>query len=315
MAKVKRFVYGKNDFCHFMSTNLGLALKYILNKYEMKKVLIPTDFSETSMNAIKYAMQLLKYDISEFTIMNAFADEVYKNTNQMCREDFEEFKDAFQKKVDRTLQQEIAEMLAISPNPKHTYTYISRFGSLVDETNEIVEKENIDMVIMGTKGKTNDRNITFGSNTIQVIKYVRCPVLVVPVGYHEYAPSNILFPTDYMLPFKRRELKLVSTLAMSFAASIHFLYISDFKESSHRQVDNKSFLDYCFIDNQITFVQTPGKDVTERINKTIDDQKIDMLVMVNQRHSYLENIFHNATIEEIGLQIKIPFLVLQNLNR
>lgn len=60
----------------------------------MKKILIPTDFSETSMNAIKYAMQLLKYDKSEFTIMNAFADEVYENTNEMGREDFEKFKNA-----------------------------------------------------------------------------------------------------------------------------------------------------------------------------------------------------------------------------
>jgi nucleotide-binding universal stress UspA family protein len=281
----------------------------------MKKILIPTDFSETSMNAIKYAMHLLKYDKSEFIIMNAFADDVYENAKEMGREDFEELKQAFQKNIDKALQKEIAEILKISTNPKHTYIYMSRFGSLVDETNEIIEKENIDLVIMGTKGKTDNRNVTFGSNTLQVIKYVKCPVLAVPVGYHKDYPKNILFPSDYMIPLKKRELKLVSTFAMRFAASIDFLYVSDFEKLSHRQLDNKLFLEVCFLENKITFLQTPGDNITERINKSIVDKTIDLLVMVNQQHSYLENILYNSSIEEIGLQIKTPFLVLQNLHR
>ncbi|MGB5229091.1 MAG: universal stress protein, partial [Eudoraea sp.] len=37
--------------------------------------------------------------------------------------------------------------------------------------------------------------------------------------------------------------------------------------------------------------------------------------MVNSRHSHLEQMLHQSTIEKIGLHIKIPFLVLQNLSR
>ena len=43
----------------------------------MRKVLIPTDFSENAMNAIKYAMELFKYDRTDFYIMHAFGDEIY----------------------------------------------------------------------------------------------------------------------------------------------------------------------------------------------------------------------------------------------
>ena len=43
----------------------------------MRKILIPTDFSENALNAIKYALELFKYERSEFIIMHAFADEVY----------------------------------------------------------------------------------------------------------------------------------------------------------------------------------------------------------------------------------------------
>lgn len=281
----------------------------------MKKVLIPTDFSETSSNAIKYAMRLFKYDRSEFIILNAFADEVYESAKEMGRGDFAEFKEACRKNIDKALHKEITEMLEISANPKHNYDYVSRFGSLVDEVNEIVEKENIDVIVMGTKGKTNDRNLTFGSNTLQVMKYVKCPVLAIPEGYDGEYPQNILFPTDYMLPFKRRELKLISTLAMSFVATINFLYISNFKDLSHRQLDNRAFLDCCFENNKFNFIRAKGKNLTKTINEAVAERNIDMLVMINQRHSYLENMLYNSTIEKIGLHIKIPFLVLQNLYR
>ncbi len=56
-------------------------------------------------------------------------------------------------------------------------------------------------------------------------------------------------------------------------------------------------------------------DVTKAINVFIIENPIDMLVMVNTRHSYLENILYQSTIEKIGLHIDIPFLVLQNLPR
>ncbi len=281
----------------------------------MKKIVIPTDFSETSMNAIKYGVELLKYDRCDIIIINAFADEVYENTQEMEREDFEEFKEAYRTSVEKQLQKEVAEMLHISPNPRHNYAFEARFGSLVDETNDVVERDNIDLVIMGTKGKTNRENVTFGSNTLQVIKYVNCPVLAVPVGYHDSPPKNILFATDYMIPFKRRELKLLSTLATSFGAAINVLLISEFKGLSNRQKDSRAFLECCFEGNKTSFLQTTGKDITEGVNKILREHDFDMLVMVNQRHSYLENILYTSTIEKIGLEIKIPFLVLQNLHR
>jgi nucleotide-binding universal stress UspA family protein len=281
----------------------------------MRKILIPTDFSETSMNAIEYALELFKYKTCEFIIMHAFADEVYENTKEMSRDFFEEFKEQFRTSVDRRLQKEVKVMLEKSPNSRHTYNYKARFGSLIDEINGIIESDNTDLVVMGTKGKSQEKQITFGSNTLQVIKYVECPVLAVPVGYHGAPLKNILFPSDYMIPLKKRELKLLSKLATDFDSTISILFISEFKKQSHRQEDNRSFIKFSFYDNKTEFVQTPGKDITSGINKMLNERDFDMLVMVNERHSYLENILYRSTIEKIGLDIKIPFLVLQNLNR
>ena len=281
----------------------------------MRKILIPIDFSKNALNAIKYALELFKYERCEFIIMHAFADDVYEHTIEMPRSLFEVYKEKVWEQADKKLQKVVAEMLTISPNPKHKYDYISVFGSLVDEANVIVDKENIDVLVMGTKGKSNDRDVLFGSNTLQVIKYVKCPVLAIPSKYQDVHPQNILFTTTYQLPYKRRELKLLSTIAKRFVATIKILHISKFKELSHRQQDNLDLIKYGILENKTEFLNQEGEDVPLIINDFIQKNNIDMLVMVNTRHAYFENVLNISTIEKIGWQIQIPFLVLQNLAR
>lgn len=281
----------------------------------MRKILIPTDFSENSMNAVKYATELFKYDHSEIYLLHAFSDSVYEAKARLVDDIFEDLQEKALQKAKDNLEETRKQILSFSPNPKHNLHTIAEFGLLVDSVNEWIEKENIDVVVMGTKGETADKKITFGSNTLQVIKYVKCPVLAIPSVYKDVHPKNLLFPTDYHLPYKRRELKLVSNIAKCFISKVNFFYVSKFPALSIRQKDNKTFLETSFCDNQISFHQEAGTDVTKAINLFIIENPIDMLVMVNTRHSYLENILYQSTIEKIGLKIDIPFLVLQNLPR
>ncbi len=282
----------------------------------MRKIVIPTDFSENAMNAIRYAVELFKYEQSEFFIIHAYADEVYDHNTLVSREVFDELKETVHKNSEDQLTKILEEIHQISPNPRHEYKIQSAFGTLIDEVNDLVDKENIDIVVMGTKGKRNDRNLSFGSNTLQVLKYVKCPVLAIPSGYsYTQQPKKVLFPTDYLLPFKRRELKLLYTLIKSFRSRIDFLYISKFDKLSIRQEDNKNFLSAGLSESEFVFHTVEAEDLTSAINTFIQKHEIDFLVMINSRHSYLESILYQSTIDKIGLHIRIPFLVMQNLQR
>ena len=279
----------------------------------MQKILIPTDFSINSLNAIQYAVELYRAKPIKFYILHAFADEVYEISMESPEEGFADIKDIVYQRSQQTLKN--FENKIDKVNSEHTFEVISNFGQLVDSVNELVDSENIDLVVMGTKGKTADRQLTFGSNTLQVIKYVKCPVLAVPAVYRDAKPKDILFPTDYMLPYKSRELELLDRITRHFSAKIHFLHVSKFPNISLRQKDNKKFLEDFFRENDTVCQMNAHTDVTEAINTFVIENPIDMLVMVNTRHSYLENILYQSTIEKIGLHIDIPFLVLQNLPR
>lgn len=281
----------------------------------MLKILIPTDLSENAYQATIYATELFKHGPAQFFLLHAFADQVYEMKNIETETVFEEVKTEVFQQTENALEDLKQKVFQFSPNPKHQLHCVSEFGMLVDAVNDWVEKENIDVVVMGTKGQTADKNITFGSNTLQVIKYVKCPVLAIPENYNPVYPQNILFSTDLQLPYKRRELKLLANMAKRFAAQLHFLYVSDFDTLSFRQQDNKDFLESMFEENLVHFYQKSGRDITAVVNSFILENEIDLLVMVNTRHSYLENILYQSTIEKIGLHINIPFLVLQNLPR
>ena len=307
--------FTRSDQYHTFSLPSYVTLNIKLKMKRMFKLLIPTDFSENAMNAIKYGLELFKYEICEVYIMHAYADEVFQLDPFMAPAQLDEVKKRILKKVNSELNNSEEQIKSFSPNPQHTVFSIAKFGSLIDEANDLVELKNIDLLIMGTRGKTGDKKLTFGSNTLQVIKYVKCPVLAVPDTYHDMHPRNILFSTDFLLPYKRREIKLLCNLAKSYAAFLHLVYISGNKDLSLRQQNNKAFFESIATGIEMDFEKVQGNDITETINGYLQKNEIDLLVMVNSRHSYLESILYTSTIEKIGLEIQIPFLVLQNVQR
>lgn len=281
----------------------------------MRKIIIPTDFSENAYNALKYAAELFKYERSEFYLLHAYADEVYDFEGTITPEFLEEYKTTVKKKCDRELEQLTKKIKQSYANPKHSFFPVSAFGLLVDEVNDLAEKENVDLIITSTRGITNDRKLTFGSNTLQIIKYVQCPVLSIPENFKFSDPKHILFPTNFLLPYQRRELKLVGGIARSFCSEIHMLYVSKFQEETLRQQDNKEMILEHFYDVKVEQHREEALEKTEAMEKMIEELNIDLLILVNSRHSYLENILYSSTIDKIGLHPKVPFLVLQNFNR
>ncbi|SDE34714.1 Nucleotide-binding universal stress protein, UspA family [Pricia antarctica] len=280
----------------------------------MRTVLIPTDFSKNAMHAIDYALKLYKCERTNFYFLHAFADEVYGPFKKRDAS-FEEQNATVKNNVEKKLDELVETVKQKQQNPKHAFESLSAFESLVDAVNDFANQVNVDLIIMGTQGKTASKNITFGSHTVQVFKYVQCPVLAIPENYEYEQPKKILFPTDYMLPYKRRELKLLNSLASEFKSEVHCLYLSDFEDLSRRQLDNKRFLSESLPDAYLYFESAPIKNKAEAILENIASNAIDLLVMVNARHSFFEDMLYRSTVDEIGLRPKIPFLVMQNLRR
>lgn len=279
----------------------------------MQRILIPTDFSENASNAIRYALELFKDKESEFYLMHAYHDEVDEEGIHFNQNAQEEVTQVANIKSKQLLLRTLEEITKISNNPKHKYLTISSDSMLIDETDKIVDDNNIDLIIMGTQGEVKNRKLTFGSHTLQILKNVQCPVLAIPDHYRYQPIKHILFPTNYLIPFKHRELQLLNEIMLPFQPEIDLLYISLSDHLSTRQEDNRIFLLEELYNNKINIKHANQKDIGNTIFKYIDEHDIDMLVMLNTRHSFLENILFQSVIDKLSLHIKIPFLAIQNM--
>ncbi len=280
----------------------------------MRQILMPIDFSDNAKNAIKYALELFKYERSTFYFLHAFADEIYEN-KALTRDNLKTIEKDVQQQVESKLAQTLEFINTISPNPRHDYHMVSANNTLVDEAGKLVNNHNLDIIVMGTRGETNDPKVLFGSHTLQVIKYVPCPVLAVPENYTYTQPKNILFPTNLMVPFKRRELKLLCEIAAPYRAKIDLLYVSKSNSLSLRQEDNLSFLKEIVCKNEINVIIENEQNISMAISHFKEKHDTDMLVMLNSRESFLETMLLQSTVDKMTLHLEIPFFVMQNINR
>lgn len=281
----------------------------------MKKLIVPTDFSENALNALRYAAELFKFEECEIFLMHAYADEAYQVEGAITPEVLKEQEVKAKEKSDRELKKFLGKFTKELPDSPHSFKLVPVFELLIDGVNDLAEKENADLIVTSTHGETDDRKLTFGSNTLQIIKYVQCPVLSIPVGHKFTEPKKILFPTNFLLPYQPRELKIVGGLAQSFVSEVHMLYVSKpYKLTLRQETNKKIILDSLGKVNYFEHWEE-NLEKTEAITHLIEELNIDLLLLVNSRHSYMENILYSSTIDKIGLHPKIPFLVLQNFYR
>ena len=174
------------------------------------------------------------------------------------------------------------------------------------------QKNDIDLIAMGTEGASGAEKFFFGSNTMKVIKSIdQCPVLMVPDEYNFIIPKQIAFPTDFKRSYDDKELKPLMELTRLFNAKIKVLHIKTDKKLNDIQKYNFTTLKERLEGFEYSFHIVP--DYTKKakeINVFIENLKIDLLVMINYKHSLMDNIIKEPVINKIGLQPNVPFLVI-----
>lgn len=275
----------------------------------MKKILLPTDFSENSYNAIRYAVQLFSQEKCAFYLLNTYTPILYDNEYLVYSSTQPTLTEIYKNNSAKGLNRILKRVKKNFQNEKHEFHKISSFNILTDEIKEQVKEKEIDLIVMGTKGATGADEILFGSNTVQAIKKAKCPLLAIPAHFEFTRPKNILLPTDYEadLPPLLGILKEITT---TYSANIHILHVYFGTELSEEQEKRKKALSKTFKDNGHHFYSIADKSVPQAIYDFQEDNAVDMLVMINNKHSFFENLLFRPVINEIGFHVKVPFLVI-----
>jgi len=277
----------------------------------MKRIILPTDFSENAFNAISYALKLFEKETCTFYLLHTFTPAAYyvgvNNVNTYSALKLEEI-------ASQNSRRELDEvMLRIQEkfnNPKHTFVKRAVLNLLANEIVSLIEDEDIDLVVMGTKGATGAKEVFIGTQTMYAIKKVRCPVIAVPSNFHYEAPKEILFATDFKFDPENRYLSMVQEMSQNHVARINVLNAYYGEPLSDAQEKNKDFLDSYFKATAHIFHTAEGVDVVAAIHEFQVKHKINFLVMIHNKHSFFENLLFKPVINQIAYHINVPFLVI-----
>jgi len=276
----------------------------------MKKILLPTDFSDNSWNAIKYALQLFKDQECNFTLLNTYTPIVYQFEYIQSSTLHYQVMDAVKEASKKGLE-EIREKINLEfNNPKHTFSQITSFNTLTSEVDELYQGNAIDMIVMGTKGASGVTGVLFGSNTIHVIKKAKCPVIAIPSDFSFESPHEILFPTDYEIEYQPEHLKPIIEIAQKHISRINIMHVYIGNGLSKTQEKNKSLLETNIKKIAHLFHDIKNQNVPEAITNFQLKARINLLAMINNKHSFFENLFFKSTINQIGFHLNIPLLVI-----
>ena len=211
----------------------------------MLKILLPTDFSDIAWNAISYALEFLEDQLCTFYLLHTYTPAFYRMDYLVGGPSFSAIPDTGIDVSIAGLEKTMANIQSRYANPKHEFKTISAFNLLTDEINNLASAKDIDMVIMGTKGATNAREIFLGTNTVYVMRKAKIPVMIIPENVSFIPLKRFLFPTDYWTRYNREELDFLVDTAKFCNSEITVLHVKEEYELTESQEDNKKHLAEC----------------------------------------------------------------------
>lgn len=144
---------------------------------DMKRILAPVDFSETSDKAFDYALSLARAFEAEVIALHVLQEPILyqPHTAQEYRDEFE-----------RTIQRKLSDLLHRHTCEGVKITTMMKPGAPFLETIQVASGQNCDLIVIGTHGHGPIHNMLLGSCVEKVVRKARCPVLVVRPGQHQF---------------------------------------------------------------------------------------------------------------------------------
>jgi len=288
------------------------------------RILCPIDLSGFSQSVLAYAAAFANLFGSEVTVLHVLATAVPPatlGTDPAWLLQVPESRDSMASELDAllaplsstgvTVRTQIAE--------GHTSAEIVRYAADHD----------VDLIVMGTHGRSGFDRLALGSVAEKVLRKAPCPVLTVPPGaactVHDVLVRRILCPTDFSL-FSERAMDLALSLAEKADATVTALHVVEtldtgpgvsgpMAELRKRQCDTEL---HALADinaaraggNRITNTVRLGRPYLE-ILRLADERTIDVIVMGVRGRGAVDITLFGSTTNQVVRRAKCPVVTIR----
>ncbi|HEY5371344.1 MAG TPA: universal stress protein [Hanamia sp.] len=268
----------------------------------MKNIIVPVDFSDTSVNAAKYAIEMAKnipdaaitlYHVYSKISISALTSKD-ENSRQMITE---------------------AELKTLRNKLESGFENIScvaESGSLVESLAEYALGNHSDLVVMGITGSSKLTQVFMGTNTLNVIRNISCPVMIIPPDAKYTGMKKVVLTSDFQdvsrtTPFAsiKKVLDLFKPkLDILNVDSEHFVELTpEFKIEKGAMEDKLGSYD-----PEFSFLR--AYDFLEGISSFVELRNIDAIITVPHKHTLFNQFFVTSTTKKLAYHSTVPIIAI-----
>lgn len=202
----------------------------------MKKILLPTDFSDQAENAIHAAIDIAKKINGQIVLLHVIeqpsGSSFSVSGEAIHNQDWED--KLYILKLVQVAEKKLSQCVQTIEDAEIHASYKLRIGDTFHGIQSIISEEQAYLTVMGTQGHTVLKGLFVGSNTEKVIRHAACPVLTIKHKPTTSEYKNIVFPVPLNKDDKQTT-QVMREFQRSFDAVLHLVWINtpnNFQEDS-----------------------------------------------------------------------------------
>lgn len=270
----------------------------------MKTILFPTDFSENAGNAMKYALEIaLKLNAALVLLHVSPIPYDFASRVAETMEGMEEYS--------KNKLKEITDSIKKDSRYKDVQCRgIHKTGSVIDTILHTAEETNADLILMGTKGASGINRLLFGTNTAEVIRQSKIPVLAVPEKAEFKQFDKIVYAVDYRED-DLRILNEIAKVATQLNVGISTIHVAA-ENTLHEQIMHRGLIDLLnekfpdkFSSHQLLIEKSFFKGIEDYLSANAGA----LLALAHYKKPFIDSLLNKSITREMAYQIKSPLLI------
>ncbi len=265
-------------------------------------ILVPTDFSAKSINALHYALALAQYYPADIHLLHAYHLPITIGVSTYPME--ENLLDTLEQEAQGRLKT-LAEAQGLSLSQLHT-----RLGFAVDEIERFAKSQAIDLIVMGARGGGAQEAI-WGSTATTLMQRSALPLVLVPENAVFKGFFNIAFACDGgAMP--SNTLSYLRFFAEKSHAIIHCVSVQErISATESEKLEVVKQIEHAFPEHMHHFCISRHTQLEEALQDFVHQYNIDLLVMTPRRHDFWTQLFKGSHTKKMAFKTDTPLFVLK----
>jgi nucleotide-binding universal stress UspA family protein len=257
----------------------------------MKDIVIPVDFSETSLNAARYAADMFSGKPDAHVIL------------------YHMFKDA----SDAPTASQYLDSLKAEMKQKGVINIeciIEAGDDLIDSLARLSYQKTAELIIMGITEKDEWRQIFSGSNSLKMTEQNVCPVMIIPQDAKFTRIKNIALTSDFKDVDTTTPVLAIKTVLEIFSASLHIVNVDKehYVALTDKYLAERASMQRLFAEFNPEFYFIGMNDFFEAIDQFTRDKQIDLIIIIPKNQSFINNLFSTSHTKKLAFNSSVPIL-------